>query len=219
MDKDKQYNIDYSAKEAYRDEAVVERYEEDRFSSLLGKYRYYREQKAVSALVDKLPSGISLVDCPCGNGRWWDVLAKKADHIIGLDVSPAMLDAARRKASVFEIDIDVQKGDAEALPLGDNCVDYTFCHALTKHLPIPVQWQVLEELSRISKKGIICSFGIFNHLTYECWRWRNVKESYPIWPEQLEWMATEANLEVVKMRSCTTSIGVEKSILFRVVDP
>jgi ubiquinone/menaquinone biosynthesis C-methylase UbiE len=204
----------YSAKEEYQADSVPVEYERERYSSLLGRYTYGREQRAVGKLVDMLPSGISIADCPCGNGRWWPMLAKKADHIIALDVSRSMLDHASNQTSKFNIEIEVKEGDAENLYLDDNSVDYVFSHALTKHLPIPIQYKVLSEFARVSRLGVICSFGVFTHLSYEIWRHRNLVESYPTFKEELEWMAAAANLKIVTMHKCTTPIGVERTVLF-----
>ena len=181
---------------------------------MLGKYRYAREQKAVATLVELLPNQISILDCPCGNGRWWPILARKAKHIIALDISPGMLHYAAQQANQFEIEIAVREGDAEKLNLPDNCVDYVFSYALTKHLPIPVQYQVLREFSRVAREGVICSFGIFSHINYEFWRHRHIGELYPTFLEELEWMAQAAGLEILIMRKCTTPIGVEHTVLF-----
>ena|SRR5680860_32253 len=204
----------YAARESYQHGADKDAYERERFSGILGRYRYAREQRAINALVDMLPQGISVADCPCGNGRWWSALAKRANRIIAVDISRGMLEFAQELATEFAIDIEVRQGDAENLDLRDGSVDYTFSHALTKHLPIPVQYQVLSEFSRISRSGVICSFGVFSHLTYEVWRRRNIEESYPTFFEELKWMAEEAGLSIRAMRKCTTPVGVEYSVLF-----
>ena len=115
----------------------------------------------------------------------------------------------------MELAIEVTSGDAEQLPLDDQSVDYVFSHALTKHLPVPVQYQVLSEFSRISRKGVICSFGVFTHLNYEFWRRRRLVESYPVLYEELEWMATAANLSIVDLKKCNSPIGTERTVLFK----
>ncbi len=206
--------LKYSAKDSYLSGSSVEDYERERFSGVLGHYRYLREQHAVSSLVEMLPDGASIVDCPCGTGRWWPILTMKAKYIIAFDISKGMLHHAEERAKEFNIDIDVKEGDAENLPLDNSSTDYVFSHALTKHLPVPVQYDVLAEFARISRSGVICSFGVFSHLTYEFWRRRHLKESYPVFFEELEWMAAAANLKIKAMRKCTTPIGVEHTVLF-----
>jgi ubiquinone/menaquinone biosynthesis C-methylase UbiE len=207
-------SCEYIAKEDYKQGQTLDDYVENRFSGLLGGYRFKREQRAVIELVDTLPADQTIVDCPCGTGRWWPVLARRAKRIIALDISPGMLRTAQDEATRMSLDVEVRQGDAERIPLEDGSVDYTFSFALTKHLPLPVQYQVLSEFSRISRKGVLSSFSVFSHLTYEFWRRRNLTESFGILPEQLEWMATAAGLKIEVMRKCTTPLGVERFVLF-----
>lgn len=205
----------YSAKKAYDKPGVPDTYEERRFSGFLGSYRYRREQKAISEIVDLMPAGVSVLDCPCGTGRWWPILSRRAHRIVGMDVSEKMLDFAKQNISKTAVAITLTKGDAERIALPDESVDYVFSHALTKHLPVPIQYQVLKEFSRVSRKGVICSFGIFSHITYEFWKRRNLIESYPVFLEELKWMADAANLVLLRKIKCTTPLGVEHAVLFR----
>jgi ubiquinone/menaquinone biosynthesis C-methylase UbiE len=204
----------YSASSAYADYRQAVEYERIRFGGYLGRYRYRREQRAVRQLVEALPRDISVLDCPCGTGRWWDVLSRRASRIIAVDISDGMLRYARERARDHALEIEVTKAAAEALPLPDESVDVSFSHALTKHLPVPVQYQVLRELARVASTSVICSFGVFSHITYELWRRRRLRESYPILREELGWMADFAGLEISQMRKCTTPFGVEHSVLF-----
>ncbi len=210
----REQNLEYSAKHSYQSGSVKEQYEKERFSGVLGRYRYAREQRAVTSIVNMLPKNVSITDCPCGSGRWWPVLAERANHIIAIDVSEGMLKIAKDESKNYDLEIDVREGDAECLDLENESVDYVFSHALTKHLPIPIQYKVLAEFSRISRKGVICSFGIFSHVTYEFWRHRHIEESYPTYIEELRWMAESAGLNIRTMRKCTTLLGVEYSVLF-----
>lgn len=215
MDSDKERSAyEYIAKEGYREGQSREAYVQHRFSGLMGRYRFRREQRAVIQLFDTLPVDQVIVDCPCGTGRWWPVLERRAKRIIAIDISPGMLRTAREETQRTNIEVEVHEGDAEHIPLGDESVDYTFSFALTKHLPLPVQFRVLAEFARISRKGVLSSFSVFSHLSYEFWRRRNLVESYGVLPEQLEWMAASAGLKIKAMRKCTTPLGVERFILF-----
>lgn len=208
-------NYDYSAKEVYKHGNSREEYEKLRFSGLIGRYRHVREQATVSTIIERLPQDISILDCPCGSGRWWPVLARRAKKIIAMDISPGMIEHAKNEAQSLGLQIELFQGNAEKLDLFDSSVDYTFSFALTKHLPVPVQYKVLAEFARVSRKGVICTFGVFSHLTYEVWRRRHLAESYPVFFEELGWMAKEAGLKIEFMHKCTTLIGVEHVVLLK----
>lgn len=207
--------IPYPAREAYRDASVAEDYERLRFRGFIGRYRWHREQRAVVSAVRRLPGGVTILDCPCGIGRWWPVLADRAASIIALDLSAEMLDAASRRPKPPGVAISIAEGDAEALPLADNSVDWVFSHALTKHLPIPVQHRVLQEFSRVARQGVICSFSVLSIPSYAFWRTRDLPDSFPLLPEQLKWIAHDVGLVVESSRSCTTPLGVERTVVLR----
>ncbi len=206
--------LEYSAKSGYADYGTGDVYEEVRFSGLLGRYRWRREQSAVRRIVDALPDGVSILDCPCGTGRWWPILAMRAREIHAVDISPGMIEHATERAKSSPIPVLVSRGDAEALPMENASVDYAFSFALMKHVPRPIQYQILNELSRVSRRGVICTFGVFGHASYEFWRRRKLVESYPLLPEELDWMAKAAGLLVVRRIRCTTPVGVETLVQF-----
>jgi ubiquinone/menaquinone biosynthesis C-methylase UbiE len=157
-----------------------------------------------------------MADVPCGTGRWWPQLAKRAGTILAFDISEGMREHARARAEGMDgVRVEVREGDAESLELEDGSVDWLFSFALTKHLPVPVQYAVLREFARVSRSGVICSFGIFTHLSYEVWRRRNRPESYPVNREEVSWMAEHAGLSVESVLRCSTPIGVEHVVAFR----
>ena len=101
-----------------------------------------------------------VLDVPCGVGRWVPTLRRlRPELIVEADVSPAMLVQVDPEISTNP-SMPFAQVDATALPFHDNAFDLVFCHALTKHLPIPLQAKVLRELSRVSRRYVICSFSI-----------------------------------------------------------
>lgn len=205
--------IEYHAKSSY-DYSQANSYEKTRFSGAMGRYRWKREQDAVGALIACIPKGSTVLDCPCGMGRWWPLLLERADEIIAMDISEGMLEKAAERPEVQSKSVRLMRGNAEEIPLEDGSVDFVFSHALTKHLPWPVQYRVLNEFARVARRGIVCSFSVLTPLKYQIWRRRNLIESYPFIEEELYQMAGWAGLRLVDMHSCTTPVGIERTVLF-----
>jgi ubiquinone/menaquinone biosynthesis C-methylase UbiE len=205
----------YPARTSYDPYDVAVGYEQVRFSSLVGRYRLSRERRAVAGLLREIPRDVTILDCPCGNGRWWNLLYRKASRVIAVDISDGMLAYAKERADREGRNVEIVKGIAEELPFESGSVDFTFSYALTKHLPLCYQQQALSEFARVARDGVICSFSVLSHTTYEIWRRRSLGDSYPVLPEQLAWMAEAAKLTIVASRKCTTPIGVEHLVLFR----
>lgn len=208
-------DMNYPAKDRYLDPKSVASYERDRYGSWLGRHRWKREQDSVGALIRSLPDELTVLDCPCGNGRWWPRLAERASAITAVDVSEAMRTAADQRRSDVDVPVTVQHGDAEALPFDDGSFDLVFSHALTKHLPLPVQQSVLNEFGRVSSGWVLSSFSVVTPLTYAIFRLRRIGRGNLLLPEQLEVMADVAGLDVVDSRRCGTVVGIEQSVLFR----
>lgn len=213
MDQNKIKKYEYTARKAYQHADAPIGYEENRFSGFLGRYRYARQMRAMSSFLKRIPDGCTFLDCPCGNGRWLPIIADKASKIIALDLSTAMIEYSRDRASHLRAHAYMLRGEAENLPLADNCVDYVFCFALMKHLPIPLQYSIMAEFARVAQKGIIVSFLVLNPITYRIWRLRRIK-SYPVIKEELDWMAKPIGLKVVDVINCATPIGLEHLVLF-----
>lgn len=199
----------YSARRAY-DAASAREYEQQRFSGLLGRYRWRREQEAVHQLLTHVETQSVIADIPCGIGRWWPLLATRASRIVGIDLSPAMLEQAEARAKTVAVPIELHRGEAEAVPLGDLSVDYVFSFALTKHLPLGSQMEVLSEFARVSRLAVITTFSIITCGNYELWRRRHLVESFPLLLEQVSDICAENDLRVEKCIKCTTPLGVER---------
>src|SRR5450759_4601076 len=137
---DRRKTTGYSARDGYRDYATGVDYERVRFSGLLGRYRRRREEAAVRAALNEVPHDISILDCPCGTGRWWPLLGTRARKITAIDISPGMLRHASERATRTTVPVSVTAGDAEEIPLPSDAVDYAFSFALMKHLPRPIQY-------------------------------------------------------------------------------
>ncbi len=205
----------YDAKTAYQRYESAERYEKrDFYKGFLGRFRKRAEQAAIGGLTAFVPQGSEFLDCPCGNGRWFETLARRARKITGMDVSEGMIQFARERAASLSFEVEVRRGDAENIDLEDGAVDFTFSYALMKHLPVPVQYRVLAEFGRVSRQGVICSFGLLRPLSYMIWRRRKIEESYPVFEEEIGWMAADAGLEIREIRRCSTPLGLEHLVLF-----
>ncbi len=208
----------YPARTRYVDQGVVDEYERARFSGPLGRYVWRREQRAVGAMVAAAGPARRVLDCPAGYGRWVPVLHRSAPElIVEADVSSTMLAAGRSR-----IGLPATRCEAERLPFADSSFDVVFCHALMKHLPPMTQAAVLAELGRVSSHAVVCAFSVETVVPKAFRRLRGKGRqpvSRPCSPGELEAMAGAAGLRVVASRSCTTPVGMERSVLMVKLDP
>jgi SAM-dependent methyltransferase len=119
----------------------------------------------LEAYLDKLeitqPAQILMLGC--GTGVEVRILAGRSDFsgsVLGVDISPALIEAARQFAVEDGVDqnVDFQVGDAHSLEYADNSFDVVIAHTLMSHLENPLA--VIKEAARIVRPN--CQIAIFD---------------------------------------------------------
>jgi ubiquinone/menaquinone biosynthesis C-methylase UbiE len=110
------------------------------------------------AYLDRLPlaSARSVLDLGCGTGVAARALASRpefAGRVVGIDLSPHMVAAARRRAHEQGLAerITFQIGDSQALEEADAAYDIVVAHTLMSHIAAPEA--VLAEAARVVRPG------------------------------------------------------------------
>ncbi|MGE8438053.1 MAG: class I SAM-dependent methyltransferase [Pseudomonas palmensis] len=128
------------------------------------------EQLARRALALAGEPGLVL-DLPSGAGRFWPLLAEKANRvIIGADNSAAMLQIAcgSQPAEVVKRVRPLQTS-AFAIDLPDNAVDSIFCMRLFHHIGEAAHRKaILSEFQRVSRDSVIISLWVDGNI--KAWR-------------------------------------------------
>ncbi|WP_435179185.1 class I SAM-dependent methyltransferase [Halorussus sp. AFM4] len=108
----------------------------------------------VEAFVAELDDPGTALDLGCGNGRHAELLAERADRVIGADASRGLLDTASERATDRGFDVDLVQADAARLPLRDGTVDAAVYVATLHHLPTrAARIASLDELARVLAPG------------------------------------------------------------------
>jgi SAM-dependent methyltransferase len=66
---------------------------------------------------------MDVLDVATGTGNAALRAAEAGAHVVGLDLTPELFDAARRRAQAARVHVDWIEGDAEELPFGDESFD------------------------------------------------------------------------------------------------
>jgi ubiquinone/menaquinone biosynthesis C-methylase UbiE len=97
-------------------------------------------------------AGDSALDVACGPGLLVCALARRVNHATGIDLTPAMLDQARRTQKEQGIDnVSWDRGDVAAMPYRDHTFDIVTCRFAFHHFPQPLP--VLREMRRVCRLG------------------------------------------------------------------
>lgn len=94
------------------------------------------------------------LDLGCGNGRHAELLATRADRVVGLDASRGLLHEARARAADRSFPLALVQGDAAEIPLANDTVDLAVYVAVLHHLsPRSSRIRCLDEFERILAPG------------------------------------------------------------------
>lgn len=97
---------------------------------------------------------VKLVDLACGNGRFLAQVLAAFPRLpaIGLDLSPAYCDEARKRLEKWP-QVEIVNGAVEQAPFEDASVDAATCVYLFHELPPRVRRDTAREIARILKPG------------------------------------------------------------------
>jgi SAM-dependent methyltransferase len=97
-------------------------------------------------------AGKRVLDLGCGSGDLTVLLALAGARVIGVDLSPGMVDVARRRVQSFVPDAEAEfaAAPAEQLPLGDGSVDVILGRFILHHLDVP---RAAKECARVLAPG------------------------------------------------------------------
>ncbi|MCK5608400.1 class I SAM-dependent methyltransferase [Candidatus Pacearchaeota archaeon] len=181
-----------------RTESQAMKYEKNRFAKRgRGKRLNKVDQAFAMQLLTMIGNESSVLDVPCGSGRFHDVFSRAEEYVM-VDFDPNMLKVAKERYGEAE-NVTMLQGDITALQLSDNSIDLCFCMRLFHHIDSEDNVsRTIKELSRVSKRYV--AFSFYNQ---NCWRYlsrklRGKKVTGHYYSSQLiDKFAREAGLELV----------------------
>lgn len=153
------------------DGEAVDRYEAW-FETPTGAFALGQERALLERLVSAWPRrGHSLLDIGCGPGVFMKLFWESGFDVTGLDSSPDMLGAARRRLGPHGA---YHLGRAEHLPFADDEFDYATLLTVLEFCEDPEL--ALREARRVARYGVLVSFlnrFSFYHYSHGlAWPWR-----------------------------------------------
>ncbi len=154
--------MSYKARKVYQDPLTALEYDKQRFSSFKGRLVNWREMSLVYKairLAGIMPPA-RILDIPCGTGRLSLFLAEKGYRVIGVDISPTMIEQGKKKLedSPIKQQVKFEVGDGESLSFKDSFFDVGVSLRLFGHLPTENRRNVLKELSRVSRSVVVAYY-------------------------------------------------------------
>jgi SAM-dependent methyltransferase len=155
---------------------------------MLHAYHRSREHE-LRTIVGTLPLGPGdrALDVASGDGCYTLWLADRGAKVVGVDLSPAYLQHARRRAATAGAErVHFEQADAAALPFDDSAFDLAWCAQSFYSLPDPLA--TLREIVRVTKPGghvVVLENDTLHHMLLP-------------WPAELELAVRQAQLQALE---------------------
>ena len=125
------------------------------FSSSAGQWDRVRDELFgdrfhLAALAAFAQGDWTVGDLGCGTGQTSAAIAPFVAHVIAVDASAAMLQAAKKRLQGID-NIELRRGELEALPIDEARLDAATLMLVLHHLPEPER--ALAEVARVLKPG------------------------------------------------------------------
>ncbi len=133
--------------------SLADRYD-DWGKTALGRLTENLERRHLLDLLDVPPRGLRVLDVGCGTGSWAGELGRLGARVWGVDRSPAMIEAARRKATRQGGNggsVEFLVGDARRLPFSDARFDLVTALLMLEWSEDPEM--VMREAARVTRPG------------------------------------------------------------------
>jgi SAM-dependent methyltransferase len=183
------YNYDYS-KQYYQ------RHKQGGFKYISNVLEQFMADKALSLAANPH----TVLDLPCGAGRFWETLIRHGvKKIIGMDQSEGMLQVCRETAPAEYLQkVELLQGDATQIPLPDKSVDSVFCMRLLHHIDIKsLRMKFYKEFQRVSAGTVCISYWVDGNLKSEINQRRPHKNQNYLNQALLEDELKEAGFEII----------------------
>ena len=131
-----------------------------------------------------------------GVGRMTEYLAQNFGTVYGVDISPAMIKAARRRLLNFS-NITLLENIGKELPVSDNQIDFVFSYLTFRHLPSKaILEEYVQEIVRVLKIGGVVKVQLRTGPEVYRWRWFH---GVSFFAEEARQLFEQAGLKVLKI--------------------
>lgn len=131
--------------------------------------------------------GEEILDVGCGTGLTTVRIAEQCPEcrISGIDLSPKMIEAARKDAAERDFDLDLRVGSITKLPYPEESFDVVLTNIMFHHLDLSEKRQAVAEIARVLKTGGRYVSGEFGPSARNRVQRHLAQGEYTLYPEHL----------------------------------
>jgi SAM-dependent methyltransferase len=117
-------------------------------------------ERVMDKLRDVLPGRERALDFGCGVGRLTQALGQYFRWVVGVDISPEMVNQARKLNGTQGVSFAVTAASGPALSFGDGSFDLVYSTIVLQHMPHELQRGYIKEFVRVLKPEGVASFQL-----------------------------------------------------------
>jgi ubiquinone/menaquinone biosynthesis C-methylase UbiE len=164
---------DYKYKKSfYRDSEVAADYDFHRFGSPARQRRNEAKWAAIERGLSYTKKVRTVLDVPCGTGRFTARLAEKGYTVLGSDISYEMIEKASEASTDTDGVFGFVQADVERLPLRGRSADCIVCIRFMLHVRRSARIRILTEFRRVSRRWVIVDYRHQHTFRYQIYRFR-----------------------------------------------
>ncbi len=171
----------------------------------------YGDRFSLEAMLSLLPADYVVADLGCGTGALVAQLAPHVKQVIGIDLSPEMLKAARQRMTGLA-NVELRKGDLAKLPIAAGTCDAALCVlALTYVDDPPLAVREMRRILRPGGRAVIVDLLPHDRDDFRRAMGQKVRG---LSEAQVESMLTAAGLREIAVRPLSPEPGAKGPALF-----
>jgi ubiquinone/menaquinone biosynthesis C-methylase UbiE len=156
-------------KQFYQSADVAADYDEHRFRTPKRQRRNARKWNAIQKALALTQGVKTIIDLPCGTGRFTGNLARAGYQVVGSDISIEMMTQAAKLLSDTNI-AGYVRADAEALPFATKSADCLMSIRFLFHVDSETRRRMLREFGRVSRRWVIADYRHKYSFRYGVWK-------------------------------------------------
>lgn len=148
-------------KRFYQSPEVASDYDFHRFGSPERQRRNTRKWKTIRRALARAGGRDSIrtiLDLPCGTGRFTGHLGRDGYDVIGSDIAMEMMQVAAKQLAGTPGLHGYVRADAEHLPLTDNAIDCVMSIRFLLHIDPATRVSIVREMARVSTRWLILDY-------------------------------------------------------------
>jgi SAM-dependent methyltransferase len=114
------------------------------------------ERKIVSFVLSKLRSNSTVIDVPCGLGRFGDIVMQQGHRYVGIDLN---FGNVRHAAARLNTPSPMMQASILELPLADHSADFVFCVRIFHHFSSKQIERTFHEISRVAPQSLVTFYN------------------------------------------------------------